>query len=223
MVPLVLLRDTRFVVANVVTFTVYFSLSAILFFLPMTVVSAWHLPEISAAAAAVAPLSVFIGRLVLRVGAGRLIAFGATLIATEILGMGLTDPWADFWRATFPSAVFLGAGMAFIVTPLSTVVMPGATQSSTGAASAVNNAVSRIAGLLAVASMGSVAAWAYACTGGPIGFGPLEDRLAHVVATNARFQTICLIATRLAIASATLSFVFLRNPPHPTRAHSASD
>ena len=68
MVPLDLFGHRAFVAANILTFLLYFSLSAVLFYLPMTIISAWDVSALEAAAA-FAPLPVFIGALSTTVGA----------------------------------------------------------------------------------------------------------------------------------------------------------
>ncbi|TGS54526.1 MFS transporter, partial [Mesorhizobium sp. M3A.F.Ca.ET.201.01.1.1] len=67
-----------------------------------------------------------------------------------------------FWTGTFPLMTLMGLGMALVVSPLSTAIMTSVEDKDTGAASGINNAVSRVGGLIAVAAMGSLAAWVYA-------------------------------------------------------------
>ena len=55
----------------------------------------------------------------------------------------------------FPVMVLMGLGMALVVSPLSTAIMTAVEDKDTGAASGINNAVARIAGLIAVAAMGA--------------------------------------------------------------------
>src|SRR5262249_28373780 len=68
----------------------------------------------------------------------------------------LADPRQPYWVAVFPGIVLLGIGMAMTVPPLTSTVMAAAGKVHAGIASGVNNAVARIAGLLAVAALGAV-------------------------------------------------------------------
>lgn len=204
MVPLAMFRVRIFSAANIATFCLYFALSAILFFLPMTVIATWGVDEASAALT-FAPLSVFIGLLSARigrwadkVGPGLPIAIGSVCVAVALALMALTLPLRAFWAAIVPLAGLMGLGMAFVVSPLSTAVMAAVENSQTGAASGVNNAVSRVAGMVAIAAMGSLAAFTYGAADGSESFATVSSDPAHVAATQAGFSAILWAASGMA-------------------------
>ncbi|MEL7150147.1 MAG: MFS transporter [Pseudomonadota bacterium] len=216
MMPLAMFRSRIFSAANVGTFCLYFALSALLFFLPMTVISTWGVSE-AAAALTFAPLSVFIGLLSARigrwadtVGPGLPIAIGASLVALALAGMALTLPLRAFWAAVVPLASLMGLGMAFVVSPLSTAVMAAVPNTQSGAASGVNNAVSRVAGLIAIAAMGPLAAAMYSAAGGSESFAATSDEAAHVAATTAGFGAILWVATGMSALAAVVAWIGIR-------------
>jgi len=223
MMPLRLFSVGEFSAANAVTFLLYFALSAVLFYLPMALITGWDIPEaqvgllflpITVAVAAGSGLS---GRLVERVGPAPLIGGGAALVALAYGALALGFSWESFWGHIFPSMCLMGIGMAMVVAPLSASVMGSAPNDDSGAASGINNAVSRIAGLVAVAAMGGVASAAYLAADGPAGFGqPVETALAgHRAATVAAFETIAWITALLCALSSWIAFAFLPGKPAP--------
>lgn len=220
MMPLDLFANPTFAAANAVTFTLYFALSTVLFFLPMTVIAGWAVSE-AAASAAFAPMALLIavlstrtGDWARRVGAGRLIGGGAALVALAFAGLALSAPLQAFWTVTLPLNAGLGLGMGLVVGPLSTAVMTALPETRAGTGSAINNAVSRMAGLIAVASMGSVAGLVYAAAGGPLSFGEAAGAAAqvagHGAAMNAAFATIAWITAAMAALASLLAFAFVR-------------
>ena len=77
----------------------------------------------------------------------------------------------EFWFGVFPLMVVMGLGMSLVVSPLSTAVMTALGDADSGIASGINNAVARVAGLIAVALMGGVAALVFQSALGGAGQG----------------------------------------------------
>jgi hypothetical protein len=73
----------------------------------------------------------------------------------------------SFWVGVFAPVVLMAFGMAAVVSPLTTTVMNSAPDERSGAASGINNAASRLAGLFAVAMLGALAAVIYHSAGAP--------------------------------------------------------
>ena len=216
MMPLGLFRDRTFAAANLATFLLYFALSAVLFYLPQTVIAGWGRPAAQMStvfvpfSAAMALLGPVFGRLADRVGPGPPIGAGAALVAAAFAGLALTMPMQSFWGAVLPLMALMGLGMSAVVSPLSAAVMGAAPDEATGAASGINNAVSRMAGLVAVASMGAVAARAYAAAGGGgAGYGAEG---ADPAAMNAAFAAVAWITAGMAAAAAAVALLLIRRP-----------
>ncbi len=216
MLPLGLFRSRVFSAANAVTFALYFGLSAILFFLPMLTIAGWGVSEIvSTFAFAPLPLCLVLfstrfGRLADRIGPGPLIAAGAGTVAAALVWLSVAVGNRDIWTGVLPPMAFLGLGMSMVVAPLSTAVMGAVEDRRSGTASGVNNAISRSAGLIAVAAMGSVAGAAYAALGGPGSYGLASDAPGHAEAMTGAFAVIARICATLALVAAGIALVGLR-------------
>lgn len=217
MLRLTLFRNRAFASINAATFCLWFALSAILFYLPMTAVAGWGLPEAQVTLALlpipglVGLLSTPAGRLADRIGAGPMIGTGGALVTLAYAGLALFSPAGDFWGRILPCMVVAGLGMATLVAPLTASVMAAVEDDDQGAASGINNAIARLGGLLAVSLLGGVAAAAYARAGGPVAFAaPGLADTAHRAATGAGFAAIATLAALFAATGALIATLGLR-------------
>ena len=219
MVQLRIFRSKAFSSVNLTTFLLYFAVTGISFYLPMTALSAWGVTPIEVTAAflpvsvMIALLSAPVGRLADRIGAAPLMALGSVVVALAQTGLALTAPLAAFWAACVPLMWLSGFGMALVVAPLTAAVMAAASDAEQGAASGINNAVARAASLGAVALMGRLAAAGYGGTSAELpGFGVTAHSAAHVAATATGFGHIAYLAAAAATAAALVAFVSWRRP-----------
>jgi MFS family permease len=178
MLPLALFESRSFTGANLLTLFLYAATGIFFFLFPLNLIQVQNYSA-TAAGAALLPfillmfiLSLWSGGVVARYGpripliAGPLIvSIGFALFAVPSLG-------ESYWRTFFPAILVLGFGTSVTVAPLTTVVMSSVDLDRVGSASGINNAVARIAGVLAIAMFGIVMVKVFG--------SELNHRLAHL-------------------------------------------
>jgi EmrB/QacA subfamily drug resistance transporter len=161
MMPLSLFRSRDFTGANLFTLLFYFALGGTFFFLPFNLIQVQGYSA-TAAGAAILPailimslLSRYVGGLTDRYGARLLLVIGPGIAA---VGFALfTVPGAEsgsYWTSFFPATVVLGVGLSAQASAVTTVALNSVDAGRSGLASAINNAFSQTAGLLAIAVLG---------------------------------------------------------------------
>jgi EmrB/QacA subfamily drug resistance transporter len=162
MVPLPLFRIRAFAGANLLTLFLYAALSAAFFLLPFELIQARRYSP-SAAGAALLPLIVLIfalsrlaGAAVDRLGPRLLLTVGPAIAAVGFYLLSAPHDDTRYGTTLLPALCVLGLGMAITVAPLTTAVLNAVGERDVGIASGINNAVARVAGLVAVAAFGIV-------------------------------------------------------------------
>jgi EmrB/QacA subfamily drug resistance transporter len=162
MMPLSFFRSRNFSGANALTLLLYFALGGLLYFLPFGLIRIGGYTA-TQSGAALLPLvlmlgfgSTFAGSLADRYGARLSLTAGPLLAAAGLATVGFADFSAPYYASVLPPVLVMGVGMTITVAPLTATVMTALGNDHAGVASGVNNAVARIAGLLAVALLGAV-------------------------------------------------------------------
>ena len=160
MVPLGLFRNRTFFAANLLTLFLYATLAATFFFLPFWLIQSQGYTPAAAGASilpvvvTVALISRFSGKLADRVGAWIPLTAGPLLAAAGFLLFAILPGGGSYAVSVLPAMVVLGLGLGTTVAPLTATVLNCVDRSNQGAASGINNAVARVAGLLAIAVLG---------------------------------------------------------------------
>jgi EmrB/QacA subfamily drug resistance transporter len=162
MMPLALYRSRSFSGTNALTLLLYFALGGALYFLPFGLIRLGFYSA-TQAGAALLPFALIMGfgaslagALADRFGPRLSLTAGPIVAACGLTLLAFADFKGPYWSSVFPAICGLAAGMTMTVPPLTSTVMASVGDAHAGIASGVNNAVARVAGLLAVAALNAV-------------------------------------------------------------------
>ncbi|HET6634053.1 MAG TPA: DHA2 family efflux MFS transporter permease subunit [Streptomyces sp.] len=204
MLPLGVFTSGPFLSANAVTFTVYAALGGVFFLLVVFLQTSLGYSPLAAGAASL-PVTVLMlllssraGALAQRVGPRLPLTVGPLLLAAGMLLMLRIGAGDGYVTAVLPAVVVFGLGLATTVAPVTATALAAAPAEHSGLASGINNAVSRVAQLAAVAALPPLAG---------IAGSDFQDPAAF----TGGFHTAMVITAALAAAGGLLAFVTVRS------------
>jgi EmrB/QacA subfamily drug resistance transporter len=200
MMPLGMFASRQFSAANLVTFAVYAALGGFFFlFVAFLQVSLGYSPL--AAGAASLPVTALMlafsarsGALAQRIGARIPLTVGPLVIAAGLLLMTRIDPGDSYVTGILPPVIIFGVGLTLVVAPVTATVLAAADARHSGIASGINNAVSRVGGLLAVAVL-------------PLAAGITGDQFYDPAAMTDGFHMAMVVCAGLAAVGGILAWL----------------
>lgn len=208
MLPLGFFRVRQFTVTNMVTFLVYAALGGLLFLLPVELQVVDHYTPFESGVALL-PLTVIMlllsarsADLASRIGPRLQMSVGPLVIGAglALLARSTTDP--SYVSGVLPAMVVFGLGLAATVAPLTATALGAVADEHAGVASAVNNDVARVGGLIAVAVLPALA-------------GISGDSYLHPAVLAGGFRSAALIAGSWCVIGGAVAALGIRNPPPP--------
>ena len=170
MLPLELFRRRNFAFGNLETLLMYGGLSAVIFFLVLFLQQVAGYDALQAGLATL-PITVVMftlsrraGRMADRYGPRWFMGGGPLVAAAGLAMLQRVDAHLDYATDLLPALLVFALGLSGTVAPLTATVLADADEHNAGIASGVNNAIARVAGLLAVAALGAVVAGQFGAT-----------------------------------------------------------
>jgi EmrB/QacA subfamily drug resistance transporter len=210
MLPLSVFRVRQFSVTNLVTFIVYGALGGTLFLLPiqLQVVDGYSPLE---SGLALVPLTLIMltfsarsGALASRIGPRLQMAIGPVVVGAGLALLVSTTTDSDYVSGVLPAVVVFGIGLAITVAPLTSTALGALASEHAGLASAVNNSVARVGGLMAVAVLPGVV-------------GITGESYLHPAAFSAGFRQAVLLAGAACALGGVVAGIWITNPERPHR------
>ena len=208
LLPLGLFRERQFTASNLVTFTVYAALAGALFLLPVQLQLVAGFSPVEAGAATL-PITVIMlllsarmGKLAARIGPRIPMTVGPIVAGAAMAWLSLVDAGSTYLGAVVGPMLLFGLGLSITVAPLTSTVLAAAPDHQAGVASAINNDVARVAGLIAVAVLPALA-----------GLSPAA--YADPALMSGGFHRAVLIAGAVCAAGGLLALATIRNPAGP--------
>ena len=215
MLDLGLFRIRNFAIANLTTLTAYAGLIGGLFFVGLFLQQVVGYTPLEAGLATT-PISVLLfvlsprfGRIASGTGPRLPMTVGPIVGGLGLLLMLRIGAGADYVRDVLPGVVVFGLGLAATVAPLTATVLDSVPEHQVGIASGVNNGISRVAGLLAIAVLGAVISARFVAIAGDVPGGPLTADAA--AASTSAFHLGLLIAAVLMILGGIASGLGIEN------------
>jgi EmrB/QacA subfamily drug resistance transporter len=205
LVPPQLFADRAFTGANAATLLVYGALGVVFLLLVLQLQVVAGFSPLTAGTALLPLTAIMLvfsaraGALAQRIGPRLPMTAGPLVAAAGLLLLRQVGPGASWVADVLPGVVVFGAGLSLTVAPLTATVLGSAPDRYAGAASGVNNAIARAAGLLAVAVVPGIA-------------GIAGSDYADPAAFDAGYRAAMAIAAGLLVAAGVVSFALVRRP-----------
>jgi len=199
MMPLGLFRSRNFTAGNIATLSIYAGLSLVAFLITIFVQQVGHYTA-TAAGLTMVPMSILMfflasrfGKLSGEYGPRIFMTAGPLIVAAGFVTMLFIDASANYW-AMLPGILLFGIGLSVTVAPLTAAILGAVDSKRSGIASAINNVVARVAGLVAVALIGTVTGYTLNLAG---------------------FRNGLILSIVLFVVGGLVSFAGIRNPKKP--------
>jgi len=199
MMPLGLFRSRNFTAGNIATLSIYAGLSLVAFLITIFVQQVGHYTA-TAGGLTMVPMSILMfflasrfGKLSGEHGPRMFMTVGRLIVAAGFVTMLFIDASANYW-AMLPGILLFGIGLSVTVAPLTAAILGAVDSKRSGIASAINNVVARVAGLVAVALIGTVTGYNLNLAG---------------------FRNGLVLSIVLFVVGGLVSFAGIRNPKKP--------